>query len=122
MKQKEPWQHTAQEAQEYRDASIARVQPEVPQLPPNLPPNVINIPGETLSQDEIQITETPPEDLLGLLASGGLTATIVTKAFLRRAGLAQKLVTTFPTVFPITPTKCAYSRQTASPSSSPSVL
>ncbi|KAI9772592.1 MAG: hypothetical protein M1839_002444 [Geoglossum umbratile] len=86
-----PWQHVAQEAQEHRDASIARVQPEVPQLPPNLPTNVINIPHETLGRDEIRITEMTPEGLLGMLASGNLTATAVTRAFLRRAALAQKL-------------------------------
>ncbi len=91
-KPKRPWQDIAKEAQDYRDASVARVKPDVPQLPKNLPNNVINIPGETLSRKEVQITETPVEDLLSLLASGKLTAITVTTAFLRRAGLAQRLV------------------------------
>jgi amidase len=86
------WQHIAEETQEYRDATIDRVHPAVPRLPLNLPTNVVNIPRETLSLDEVQITEMPPEDLLDMLGSGGLTATVTVKAFLRRAGLAQRLV------------------------------
>jgi hypothetical protein len=91
-KQKRPWQDIAREAQEYRDASIARVQPGVPQLPTSLPQNVVDVPRNALSQQEVQITETAPEDLLSALASGELKATTVATAFLRRAGLAQKLV------------------------------
>jgi hypothetical protein len=91
-KPKKPWQDTAKEAQEYRDASINRVQPGTSQLPDNLPKNVIDIPSQILSKEDIQITEAPPEKLLGMLASGSLTSTVVITAFLRRASLAQKLV------------------------------
>jgi hypothetical protein len=91
-KPKRPWQDVAKEAQDYRDASVARVKPDVPQLPKNLPNNVINILGEALTPEERQITETSTEDLLNILSCGKLTATTVTSAFLRRAGLAQKLV------------------------------
>jgi hypothetical protein len=89
---KRRWQDIAKEAQDYRDASIARVTPEVPHLPANLPKNVMNIPRELLSQEEAQITEAAPEVLLQLMASGQLSATAVCTAFLRRAGLAQRLV------------------------------
>jgi amidase len=101
-RQKRPWQDIAQEAQAYRDASITRVRPDVPQLPLNLPKNVLNIPRNTLSEGEIHITEAAPENLLSMLASGELTATAVTTAFLRRAGLAQKLVCSYTVgdVFP----------------------
>ena len=92
VKKKRRWQDIAQEAQEYRDASIARVQPNLAQLPENLPKDVTKIPGTVLSRKEVQITEMPPEDLLRVLASGELTAVAVTTAFLRRAALAQKLV------------------------------
>lgn len=91
-KKKRPWRDIAREAQQYRDASIARVQPELPQLPENLPKNVTKIPGTVLYWEEIKITEMLPEDLLSALASGELTAVAVTTAFLRRASLAQKLV------------------------------
>ena len=52
----------------------------------------MGIPRVALEPDEVRITELPTEVLLDLLASGKVTATTVTKAFLRRAGLAQKLV------------------------------
>ena len=86
------WQDIAREAQEYRDATVDRVLPDIPELPQDVPKNVINVPSTILSQQEIYITEMAPEDLLSMLASGGLTALSVTTAFLRRAGLAQKLV------------------------------
>ena len=91
-KRKRPWQDIAQEAQQYRDASIARVRPELPQLPENLPKDVTKIPAAVLSREEVHITAMSPEDLLRVLAAGEVTAVAVTTAFLRRAGLAQKLV------------------------------
>ena len=91
-KRTRPWQDIATEAQEYRDASIARSWPDMPQLPADLPKNVFTILRESLCQTDIQITEMLPEALLTALASGELTATSVTHAFLRRASLAQKLV------------------------------
>ena len=86
------WQDIAKEAQEYRDASIARVRPLVPDVPTELPDSVAHFPRELLSHEEIQITETSPEDLVTALAFGDLSSVTVVKAFLRRAGLAQKLV------------------------------
>lgn len=91
-KNKKSWQEIAREAQQYRDASIGRVKPGIPQLPKNLPKNVTQLPGKVLCHDEVEITEMLLEDLLCLLASGEVTAIAVTTAFLRRAGLAQKLV------------------------------
>lgn len=91
-KAKRPWQDIAREVQDYRNASTDRVQPAIPKLPSNLPPNVLDIPSQVLRQEEIQITQTAPEDLLSSLAAGELSATSVTRAFLRRASLAQKLV------------------------------
>ncbi len=91
-KAKQPWQDIAREVQHYRDASIDRIQPPLLKLSSNLPANTHGIPKEVLSHEEIQITQTPPENLLSRLAAGELTAASVTRAFLRRAGLAQKLV------------------------------
>ncbi len=85
------WQEVAQIAQELRDKSIAEVEPTVPDVPSELPLNVSKIPAELLSNAEIGITETSPENLLASLASGKLTSVEVTNAFLRRAALAQKL-------------------------------
>lgn len=86
------WQEVAQIARDLRDKSIAEVNPTVPDVPTELPLNVSDLPGQLLSRAEVSITETSPEDLIASLASGKLTSTEVTNAFLRRAGLAQKLV------------------------------
>ena len=90
--EKAGWQEVAKTAQEYRDASIGRVEPAVPDVPQYLPRDVTPIPRELLSKEEVEITQTLTEDLLKSLASGELTSITITKAFLRRAGLAQKLV------------------------------
>lgn len=86
------WQDVAKTAQDLRDASIGRINPPVPDVPSDLPRDVTNVPKHLLAPDEVLITETSPEDLTTALASGKFTSTAVTNAFLRRAGLAQKLV------------------------------
>ena len=92
----ETWQETAKVARRLRDRSIAEVKPTVPDVPVELPLNVSKLPGDLLSKAEMEITERKPEQLLDALATGKLTSTEVTNAFLRRAGLAQKLVCTPP--------------------------
>ena len=87
-----PWQEIAKEAQDLRDASIDRVKPAVPDVPAKLSLDVADIPKYLLSTEEVIITQSPAEDLVVSLASGRLTSTTVVTAFLRRAGLAQKLV------------------------------
>lgn len=120
-KAKRSWQDIAREVQDYRDSTIDQVQPAIPKLPADLPRNVLDIPTKLLGQVEIQITEASPEELLAALATGTLTATSVTRAFLRRAALAQKLVSLQSLDFYlfISPT---ISRPTASQNSSLSEL
>ena len=86
------WQEVAKKAQEHRDRSIKLVKPNIPDVPSDLPLNVTEIPKKLLTNEEVTITETAPEDLAKALASGKLTSTAVTNAFLRRAAIAQKLV------------------------------
>lgn len=86
------WQEVVKKAQELRDASITRVEPPVPDVPAELSLDVTDIPKLLLSTEEVLITQTVPEDLVVSLASGRLTSEAVVTAFLRRAGLAQKLV------------------------------
>lgn len=92
------WQEVAQLAQSLRDQSIAQIQPPIPEVPgqDELPSNTTSLPGKLLSEAEVKITETPPEELLSSLASGELSSVEVTTAFLRRAGIAQKLVRVVP--------------------------
>jgi amidase len=87
-KAKRPWQDIVQEVQYNRDASIDRVQPPIPKISNDLPTNIFDIPSQVLNHEEIKITQIRPEDLLSRLATGELTATAVTRAFLRRAALA----------------------------------
>jgi hypothetical protein len=93
-----PWEEIAKEAQDHRDGSLARVKPGLPeaferiQFSGELPKNSISVPGKALHPRDFRITETLPEELLKSLASGQLSAVDVTTAFLRRAVLAQKLV------------------------------
>jgi amidase len=86
------WEEVAADRQKYRDASIAAVQPLVPDPPADLPLNVATIPRDLLHGDEVEITEAPPEEILFRLANREISAKQVVIAFLRRAGLAQKLV------------------------------
>ncbi|KAL8637989.1 MAG: hypothetical protein Q9228_004813 [Teloschistes exilis] len=94
------WQETAKIAQDLRDASISRVEPPVPDVPSVLPRDVKDIPKQLLTKEEVLITEALAEDLLPVLASGKLTSISVTNAFLRRAGLAQKLTNCITELLP----------------------
>ena len=96
-KLKRSWQDVAKEAQDFRDASLVQVlgiaavfeQDAFLNEPPK---NVMTIPCLVLSPGDIQITESLPEELVKLLANGQLSAMDVTVAFLRRAAVAQRLV------------------------------
>ena len=86
------WQDASRQVQEHREKSLSEVIPPIPEPPTVLPSNVMSIPVQLLSARENMITSTVPEDLITLLKTGDLTSEEVTSAFLRRAGLAQKLV------------------------------
>ncbi|KAF4541784.1 Acetamidase [Lasiodiplodia hormozganensis] len=84
-----PWQEVAAALQAHRDTTLAAVEPPLSKLPDTLPLNTTSLPSQFLTSEEVSITETAPEDLLASLAAGKLTSTTVTRAFLRRAALAQ---------------------------------
>lgn len=86
------WQQVAEDRQKHRDATIAVVTPPLPAVPEELPLNVTGIPQQILTSEEIKITELKVEELVPALAEGKLTSVDVTNAFLRRAALAQALV------------------------------
>ncbi|KAK9453755.1 amidase signature domain-containing protein [Dipodascopsis uninucleata] len=75
-----------------RDDSCAKVEPPLPELPDPLPLNVTGLARQLLTKEECDITETDPILLINGLAKGELKSVTVTKAFLRRAALAQKLL------------------------------
>lgn len=84
------WQEVAADRQAYRDATIASIDPALPEVA-DIPLNTIAIAKKVLTDAELETTETFVEELGPKLANGSLSAVEVTKAFLRRAGLAQKL-------------------------------
>lgn len=49
------------QAQDHRDASIAALEPPLPEPPAELPLDVTQIPKRILTAQEISITETTPE-------------------------------------------------------------
>ncbi|KAI4214277.1 MAG: hypothetical protein L6R36_009433, partial [Xanthoria steineri] len=86
-----PWHAIAQEAQEYRDASLAKVQPPVSIGINAAPNNVSETLRSSLSSQELAVTELPIKDLLQQIRTRNITAVAITNAFLRRAALAQML-------------------------------
>lgn len=85
------WKAIAQTRQEHRSQTIQAVKPPVPDIPASTGSNVTSLPSTLLSQDALEITEKDAETLIKQLATGTLTSTAVTKAFLQRAGLASRL-------------------------------
>lgn len=77
-------------AQSLRDESISRVLQIEPISDNQL--NVTKIAASVLATEELRITETNTESLVSSLALGDIGSVQVTSAFLRRAALAQKLV------------------------------
>lgn len=86
------WQVITLKKQNHREKSIAKVTPSIPDIPDQLPRDVTGVPKNLLDGREVDITERSTEALVSALAVGELTSVEVTRAFLRRAAIAQKLV------------------------------
>ncbi|KAL4949675.1 amidase [Aspergillus filifer] len=86
----ELWEVKAQSARAARDASLAKVEPALVGIPDSLPVNSRGLPATVLTPREIEITEkySVPE-LLRALSTKAISVEEVTRAFLRRAALAQ---------------------------------
>ncbi|KAI1205796.1 amidase [Annulohypoxylon truncatum] len=95
------WQDVAADRQRYRDTTISEVHPPVPELSlEERPLNTTAIPKKFLTEEEIEVTGTDVEELVKKIASGEWTSTAVATAFLRRAGLAQKLANCITELLP----------------------
>ena len=90
------WTKTASNVQDHRDQSLQNIEPPLPDLPSPLPKNVVAVPQQLLSPREVEITQSPSEHLLSQLRTGKWSCEEVTRSFLRRAALSQKLVGTIP--------------------------
>jgi hypothetical protein len=88
----EEWRIKAKEAQDYRDSSANTINLlPIPELQARSP-NCLNIPNLLLDEEESIITAWSPDQVVRHLACGGVKSETVTSAFLRRAGIAAKLV------------------------------
>lgn len=87
------WEEKAASVRSVRDNSLAQVVPALEGLPDELPLNSQSIPRSVLSTSEIEITEGySVTELLTKLRSRELSSEEVTRAFLRRAAVAQVAV------------------------------
>jgi amidase len=96
------WQEVAADRQKHRDATLSLLDPPLHTID-NLPLYTIPLASKYLTAEELKITETLPENLVSQLAKGKLTSVAVTKAFLRRAVLAQLAVRYVLSIFPPLP-------------------
>jgi amidase len=85
------WQEVATDRQKHRDATLSLLDPPLSSIE-DLRLNTIPLASKYLTAEELKITETLPENLVSQLAKGALSSVAVTKAFLRRAALAQLAV------------------------------
>jgi predicted glycoside hydrolase/deacetylase ChbG (UPF0249 family) len=87
------WQEKAAWAQDVRDKTMAKVEPPLIGIPADLPLSSQGLPALVLTDREIEITEKyTVEELLTVLRERRISVEEVTKAFLRRAALAQAAV------------------------------
>jgi len=80
------------QALETRDSSLARVEPALEHIPETLPKNVTKIANEVLTAKELEITALDAPEIIKAIREKVYSCEEVTRAFLRRAALAQKLV------------------------------
>lgn len=89
------WEEKASWARTRRDASLAKVEPKLDGIPDadSLPLSSQELPKDVLTPREIEITEKyTVTELLRVLRERELSVEEVTRAFLRRAALAQAAV------------------------------
>ncbi|KAF3922522.1 Acetamidase [Orbilia brochopaga] len=99
------WKDIAVQRRGHRDDTINDLVKhgiDVPSLPAaqDLPRNVYEIARNTLTDREQEITELGPTRLVEALAKSRYTSVQVTKAFLRRAAVAQKLTNCITELLP----------------------
>ncbi|KAI9740774.1 MAG: hypothetical protein M1818_004739 [Claussenomyces sp. TS43310] len=88
------------EALALRDASLAAIEPPLVGIPDKIPNNVCSVADDVLTPDEINITSYDVPILLRLMRDKELSCEAVTRAFLRRAALAQKLTNCITELLP----------------------
>ncbi|PGH13052.1 hypothetical protein AJ79_03889 [Helicocarpus griseus UAMH5409] len=89
----EPWEQKAQTVRDYRDASLAKVDPPLGPIPNPLPLNSLDLPRQLLTAREYELTQNYDAiALLRMLRAKEVSSEELTRAFLRRAAIAQYAV------------------------------
>lgn len=89
----EAWEEKVAKVREHRDASLAKVEPAIALLTQDLPLNSQSVARTVLTDREIELTERyTVKELLAKLRSREFKVEEVTRAFLRRAAVAQACV------------------------------
>ncbi|KAL3473085.1 amidase [Aspergillus californicus] len=84
------WETKVQEALSLRDATLQQVDPPLAAIPDILPLNSQDLPAQFLTAREYELTQSyDAVQLVQMLRSKQVTSLELTKAFLRRAALAQ---------------------------------
>ena len=93
MISKEPWAEKAKGARDYRDETLSKVDPPLEPLTDPLPLSSQDLPKRYLTPREFELTQNYDAiELLEMLRSRKVTSEELTRAFLRRAALAQYAV------------------------------
>lgn len=87
------WQEKAKEARDLRDETLSKVDPPFENLPDPLPLSSQDLPKQYLTPREYELTQNYDAiELLEMLCGKKTTSEELTRAFLRRAALAQYAV------------------------------
>ncbi|KAL3425257.1 acetamidase [Phlyctema vagabunda] len=87
------------EAISVRDSSLSQIQPPL-SVPGSVPKNVLGVAKDVLSAEEIEITSYDVAELLKAIREKVFTCEQVTRAFLRRAALAQYMTNCITELLP----------------------
>lgn len=87
------WQGKATQAQVERERSLEKVEPRISSWPQTLPLRSLDMPRALLTPREVSLTENfSVAELLCKLSKREIGAEELTRAFLRRAAIAQQVV------------------------------
>jgi amidase len=87
------YQETVSAALQHRGVGLSKVEPKLQGIPDELPLNSQSLPKAVLTAREIEITENySVAELLDVLRKREIKVEEVTRAFLRRAAVAQAAV------------------------------
>ncbi len=88
-----PWEQKAKEARDLRYFTLSKVDPPFEKLPDPLPLSSQDLPKQYLTPREYELTQNyDAVELVEMLRTKKLTSEELTRAFLRRAALAQYAV------------------------------